>query len=186
MDIPWGWKDPRNTFTIDIWSKIFKNAKIIHIYRHPMDVINSLFSREDGTIEVRGTPSRTGLRKLLYSYLLPMNRLYPQSFRVLDFQGGWELWKGYIDKALRLKDQYPQLETHHISFEDFLENPGNELGKILEFCDLKADKNKVDNIINGIDTTRKYAFLSNPKLSKFYEKIKDDSVIKKLKYDSKS
>ena len=28
LDFPWGWKDPRNTFTIDIWNELFPNAKI--------------------------------------------------------------------------------------------------------------------------------------------------------------
>ncbi|WP_297444278.1 sulfotransferase [Desulfurobacterium sp.] len=45
LDFPWGWKDPRNTFTLDIWLKVFPNAKIIHIYRNPIDVAESLRKR---------------------------------------------------------------------------------------------------------------------------------------------
>jgi len=45
LDFPWGWKDPRNTFTIDIWLKVFPDAKIIHIYRNPIDVAESLRNR---------------------------------------------------------------------------------------------------------------------------------------------
>ncbi|HEY9509657.1 MAG TPA: sulfotransferase [Verrucomicrobiae bacterium] len=41
----WGWKDPRNTFTLDAWLKTFPDAKVIHIYRNGMDVALSLFHR---------------------------------------------------------------------------------------------------------------------------------------------
>ncbi len=27
LDILWGWKDPRNTFTVDLWKKIFSKCK---------------------------------------------------------------------------------------------------------------------------------------------------------------
>jgi hypothetical protein len=42
---PWGWKDPRNTFTLGRWLKIFPQAKAIHIYRNGMDVALSLHQR---------------------------------------------------------------------------------------------------------------------------------------------
>ncbi len=41
----WGWKDPRNTFTLSQWMKIFPKAKVIHIYRNGMDVAISLYRR---------------------------------------------------------------------------------------------------------------------------------------------
>ena len=47
MDVPWGWKDPRNTFTLPIWLEIFPNAKIIHVVRHGVDVANSLRTRQE-------------------------------------------------------------------------------------------------------------------------------------------
>lgn len=37
LDIPWGWKDPRNTFTLPFWLKLFPQAKVIHISRHGVD-----------------------------------------------------------------------------------------------------------------------------------------------------
>ena len=45
----WGWKDPRNTFTLPFWKAIFPAAKIIHIYRNPVDVALSLKTREELT-----------------------------------------------------------------------------------------------------------------------------------------
>ncbi len=31
LDIPWGWKDPRNTYTLPIWMDLFPGARVIHI-----------------------------------------------------------------------------------------------------------------------------------------------------------
>ncbi|MBE9554562.1 MAG: sulfotransferase, partial [Proteobacteria bacterium] len=28
---PWGWKDPRNTFTLPIWLRLFPDARVIHV-----------------------------------------------------------------------------------------------------------------------------------------------------------
>ena len=48
---PWGWKDPRNTFTEKIWREIFPELKTIHIIRHPIDISESLLSRQAKEIE---------------------------------------------------------------------------------------------------------------------------------------
>lgn len=45
LDIPWGWKDPKNSFTIDLWKEIFPNAKVLHIYRNPIDSISSFIEK---------------------------------------------------------------------------------------------------------------------------------------------
>lgn len=47
IDFPWGWKDPRNIFTADIWKSIFPAARLIHICRNPVDVANSIRVREN-------------------------------------------------------------------------------------------------------------------------------------------
>lgn len=46
VDIPFGWKDPKNTFTVDFWKHIFPNPKIIHIYRNPIDSVSSYIERD--------------------------------------------------------------------------------------------------------------------------------------------
>ena len=34
----WGWKDPRNTFTLPMWLELFPKAKVIHVYRDGQEV----------------------------------------------------------------------------------------------------------------------------------------------------
>ncbi|MFT5239387.1 MAG: hypothetical protein ACI9X0_000347 [Kiritimatiellia bacterium] len=41
----WGWKDPRNTFTLPFWLNLYPKAKVLHIYRHGVDVALSLNKR---------------------------------------------------------------------------------------------------------------------------------------------
>ena len=43
---PWGWKDPRNLFTQEIWREIFPKLKTIEIIRHPIDTASSLMKRQ--------------------------------------------------------------------------------------------------------------------------------------------
>src|SRR5699024_2516440 len=38
----WGWKDPRNVYTLPIWLRLFPKAKVIFIKRHGVDVAASL------------------------------------------------------------------------------------------------------------------------------------------------
>ncbi|HET7131500.1 MAG TPA: sulfotransferase, partial [Gammaproteobacteria bacterium] len=40
-----GWKDPRNTFTLPVWKQVFPNLRVIHILRHGVDAAASLARR---------------------------------------------------------------------------------------------------------------------------------------------
>ena len=46
MDRLWGWKDPRNTYSLPIWLDIFPNARVVRIGRNGVDVAHSLWKRE--------------------------------------------------------------------------------------------------------------------------------------------
>ncbi len=48
---PWGWKDPRNTFTSLIWRDIFPGLKTVYIVRHPIDTVASLMKRQKTHVE---------------------------------------------------------------------------------------------------------------------------------------
>ena len=49
---PWGWKDPRNTFTLPMYLKLFPKAKVIHVIRNGKDVALSLKQRNSVEGEV--------------------------------------------------------------------------------------------------------------------------------------
>ena len=41
----WGWKDPRNTFTLPMWLALYPEAKVLHITRNTEEIIKSLATR---------------------------------------------------------------------------------------------------------------------------------------------
>lgn len=176
-DFLWGWKDPRNTITIDIWKKIFKSVKIIHIYRNPIDVINSLNKREECIKTNVENPSGTGIKKKLFGLKLPQSTLFDQSFRCLDYTGGFSLWKEYVTRAFSISDD--SLEIHHVSFEELISTPDKIITKLSEFLELSNNPIPTKEFI---DPKRKLTFLNNPELMDFYNKIKDDELVKKLNY----
>ena len=45
FDKRWGWKDPRNTFTLGSWLRVFPKLHAVHIYRNGLDVARSLYAR---------------------------------------------------------------------------------------------------------------------------------------------
>ena len=175
----WGWKDPRNTFTIDVWKEIFTKPKVIHIYRNPVDVINSLTKRETSKITVTGNPTRTGIKKWFYGYRLPKKRLFYHSFKSLNFTANFDLWKTYTNKAFNMKKE-GGTEVLHISFENLIEKPEIIIKKIVEFCNLKVDERNHKDFLQTIDKTRKFAFVKNAELVEFYKTIKNDKLITRL------
>ena len=89
---PWGWKDPRNTFTLDYWKALFPSAKIIHVYRNPVDVANSMRTRQQNFMENFDT--NEAFRK----YCMKIN-FFGTSYRCLDLNEGFKIWEKYISKA---------------------------------------------------------------------------------------
>lgn len=48
----WGWKDPRNTFTLPMWLTLFPEAKILKVERNTAAVLKSLQTRNNTKGEV--------------------------------------------------------------------------------------------------------------------------------------
>jgi hypothetical protein len=49
----WGWKDPRNSYTLEMWLDKFPEAKVIHLVRNRESVIRSLQNRNARLGEVQ-------------------------------------------------------------------------------------------------------------------------------------
>ncbi len=176
-DFQWGWKDPRNTFTFDVWKEIFINSKIIHIYRNPIDVAESLIQREKKIRTNIGNPTGTGIRKKLYGLRFPQKNLFAQSFRCLDYSGCFSLWKEYITQAFNISDDPSTII--HISFEELISSTEEVIANLSDFLKLKNNIIVANNIF---DFERKFAFLNNPELVDYYRKVRYDKLMKKLNY----
>lgn len=178
IDFPWGWKEPLNTFTIDLWKEIFPDAKIIHIYRNPMDSAASFIKRD----AVKRNNFKLSWRKRIKRFFLISNK-YHQNFRLTDFQPGYEVWQSYVEKAFSLEKDFGE-NIISIQYEDFLDNPLTYLEQINKFCGLSSTDSTICNLVNEIKVSRKYAFLGDDKSIEFYQTIKNDSIMKKLGYDN--
>jgi len=171
----WGWKDPRNTFTLNIWKTIFPNAKIIHIYRNPIDVASSLRSREKKVEYFY--KSGTLINKIKQFFLF--GKIYGyRSIRVANLYEGYKLWKEYVSKSLLEK------EALHIKYEDLLEHPDVVLKRIFEFLNLEVEGQKINKFSTYFNKKRAYAFLKNKELIDFYNSIKEDEFLIKLEYNN--
>lgn len=67
----WGWKDPRNTFTLAMWLEMFPKARVIHMYRNADDVVRSLQQRNnlEGEVYAEEIQSESYCRNLHQQYV---------------------------------------------------------------------------------------------------------------------
>lgn len=177
IDIPWGWKDPRNTFTIDIWKEIFKNARILHICRNPIDVAESLRQREF-FFKNKYKYTKRPIKEIFF-----LNRaIYPISMRVQNIYEGIKLWENYITKAYSLDKEF-KYRILHLKYENFVENPIEGLNKIVNFLDLKISSSNLKVISKIVNKKRKYAFVKDKSLIEIYKKIKGNETLRLLGYN---
>ncbi|HVO59322.1 MAG TPA: sulfotransferase [Terriglobales bacterium] len=135
---PWGWKDPRNTFTLPIWLDIFSNAKIIHLHRAGMDVALSL--RRRGRREFR---LQRWYRSLpLLHWIRPKRGGFVHSLRCDHFDGGLALWNEYMEQG-NLHVAALKNRAFDISFETLVREPVRSLTALAGFCELRVDQDAI-------------------------------------------
>src|SRR4051812_15792503 len=104
LDSPWGWKDPRNTFTLPIWLRMFPQARVISIERHGVDVAQSLRVREIQNLAEAAEKFRR-YRSLVF--LRPKGGGFVESPRCAFLDGGFSLWREYTAEARAMIEQLP-------------------------------------------------------------------------------
>ncbi len=107
----WGWKDPRNTFTLPMWLSVFPNAKVLHITRDCEEVALSLAKRNG----VRGEVNDPRLNDLNF------NR---------------ELWKTYIDQGKKYADDLGE-RYFEIDYSDITALNKMAIAKLEAFTETK-------------------------------------------------
>jgi hypothetical protein len=162
IDIPWGWKSPLNTFTLPIWLDLFPNAKVIHIYRHGVDVANSL--RVRGRKDMR----QNWVRKLYYK-LRPLHWVWPKQGEFMDsvrchsLDDGLSLWEEYMAEARMHVEELGE-RALELRYEDFLAEPLPALSKLAQFCGLPANPSAVQQAAGRVKLERAFAYRKNPEL----------------------
>ncbi|MCB0502479.1 MAG: sulfotransferase [Bacteroidetes bacterium] len=176
LNIPWAWKDPRTTITIDLWKDIFPEAKILHIYRNPIDVAASLSKREK---DIRQSKKLTyAIRVLRFLNYKATQNL---SLRIMNVEEGVKLWEDYVSKAFSLDEKYGG-DIYHLRYESFLEHPMQFLPEIAEFAGLHPTQEKMKDLVKNVNSDRMFAFTKKPELVEIYKKVQQQDWIKQLGY----
>ena len=166
-DLPaFGWKDPRNTFTLPVWKQVFPNLRVIHIVRHGIDVAASLSQRHlQALLAATGGSAPNALTVIR-----------DDTFGILSSRRGWTLtealtmWEQYLDKA-RLECAALGPRAMEIRYEDLLSDPGRIVPLVAEFCSVPAPAR--GEPFSGLERSRAFAFRRDPDLVEFARSARD-------------
>lgn len=147
---PWGWKDPRTTFTLPLWREVFSQPKIVHIVRHGLDVALSLQAREQQKLK-RWNDTPNGWRRKMGRY--PRRQDLVSSPRCLSLRGGFTLWDAYVARARDhvRSDSLPSLE---LRFEELIADPEEGVRALASFCDLHPDPARTGRCLSLVEPAR--------------------------------
>ena len=164
LNSPWGWKDPRNTFTLPMWLRVFPQAKVISIERHGVDVAQSLRVREARNLDEAAEKFRR-YRSLVF--LRPKGGGFVESPRCAFLDGGFSLWREYTAQARAAIEQLPGDRTLALRYEDVLHDPMKYLRQSAAFCGLEPTEGRLTEVVAGIKAERANSYASDFELRQF-------------------
>lgn len=169
LNLPWGWKDPRNTYTLPIWLDLFPNAKIIHIYRHGVDVSQSLIKRQARQLE--DEKRRYERRRFMY-YFVRKSGGFTDSARCHSLENAFSLWEDYVREA---KQHVSSLgdRAFEVRYEDLLEDVPAHLAELASFCNLDVSKELLRTVAQGANKSRSQAYADDPELRTFAQNVSE-------------
>jgi Sulfotransferase family len=157
---PFGWKDPRNTFTLPVWRHVFPNLRTLHVVRHGVDVAASLARRHAEALRAAtGEPVPSALTVIR-----------DHTLGVLSSRRGWTLaealtmWEQYVEKA-REESAALGERALEVRFEELVAQPMTVIPAIAEFCRVPTPTN--GPLLDGLKPDRAFAFRRDPELVAF-------------------
>ena len=163
MQQPWGWKDPRNTYTLPIWLDVFPHAKVVHVYRHGVDVAHSLRVRQNKRIAT----ARARFSRLKPVYVFYSKRGgFSETLRCKTLEGGLSLWEEYMAEA-RTHVRSLGERAVEVKYEDFLAEPLAVLRTLAQFCGLDVSDAKLAAAAGQVEKGRAFTYRTDPALKAF-------------------
>jgi hypothetical protein len=168
---PWGWKDPRNTFTLPIWLELMPDARVVHVVRNGIDVANSLKVRADVIYGGRLEKARRRKSLRAVSWMRPKRGGFVDSVRASTLGGAFEIWEEYVDRGHEMVSLLPEDRAMEIRFEDLVADPSAVLERAAAIIggpglDLSAATRLGDS-------SRSLAYRDDPVLSEFAASVAD-------------
>ena len=164
LKIPWGWKDPRNTFILPLWLDLFPEARIVHIRRHGVDVANSLMRRG----RAQSAAQKIYNSSRMWHWLRAKRGSFVASPRCDSIRGGYSLWEEYVQEA----EKHVSALRHHafeVSFEDLIAHPRSVIPHLCRFCGLPDDVYAMQRVARGFNRDRAFAFQRDSQPQAFAE-----------------
>ena len=166
---PWGWKDPRTTFTLPLWLEVFPEARVIHLVRHGADVAKSLLVRRYKSLQF----SKERYTKLSWIYRLIGKRSgFSDSVVCRTPYVALDLWDKYVERAEKAVVGLGK-NAMTLRYEDLVMNPQDHLAAVFDFCGLVDASGLLREMSYDFDSTRAFAFREDPKMMEFSEQAKD-------------
>ncbi len=179
LDVTWGWKDPRTTFTLPLWLDLFPDAKVLHIYRNGVDVASSLRVRSRGGLVHFASWKRLH-RRLAFSW---WNQLSPKLYvRNFTLEEGFALWERYSRRADEHIAALPAERTKVIQYEHFLAEPMAVMRDLCAFAGVPVQESVIQQAVGGIDVSRASAYEQDTELRAFYEQVRHSPQMQKYGY----
>jgi hypothetical protein len=156
-----GWKDPRNTFTLPVWKQVFPNLRAIHIVRHGVDVAASLARRHAAALRAATGEAVPSALTVIRDHALG----------ILSSRRGWTLpealtmWEQYVEKA-RLESAALGSRAHEVRFEDLVLTPERVVPELARFCGVPPPA-RHEELLAGLETGRAFAFRRDAELVAF-------------------
>jgi hypothetical protein len=166
---PFGWKDPRNTFTLPVWKDVFPKLRVVHVLRHGVDVAASLARRHAAALsEATGEPVPPALTVIR-----------DHALGILSSRRGWTLaealtmWEQYVEKG---REECAALGPRalELRYETLLEQPDQVIPALAEFCGVPAPAAaRRQSVLDGLEPGRAFAFRRDPKLAELAAASRD-------------
>jgi Sulfotransferase family len=158
-----GWKDPRNTFTLPVWTRIFSNLRVIHIVRHGVDAAASLARRHAAALRAATGEAVPPALAVIRDHAIG----------ILSSRRGWTLaealtmWEQYVEKG---REQCAALGERalELRYEELLLQPERVILAVAKFCGVPEPAQRAA-LLDGLESGRAFAFRREPGLVAFAE-----------------
>lgn len=181
FDFDWGWAGSLNTFTIRLWKEIFDDAKIIHVHRNPLDVVESLQKQNEHFKSSLSGGIFKGIKRRSMERKLSRDRIFDLSLRINHTDECVNLWRQYLTRAMNV-EEFTGLKTYHVSYENLIKNFMPEAEKLFHFLGFKIPDGSLLEMEKKIKGIKCYTFLKDNELNEYYQSIKNQSLLTELNY----
>lgn len=164
----WGWKDPRNTFTLPFWLEVFPQARVLHITRHGVDVAQSLRARHYRAYRAAAERYQRHRPWYINNPLAPKRRGFAQNAAVASLDYALGLWVAYTRRAQSQVHALGAARALEVRYEDLLTEPHRYLPEIARFCGVKIDDDRLpDRESERFRPERVFAYRRDEQLAEF-------------------